>query len=689
MEVLESILLLILLVSISNIISHYLVAIPTALIEIAIGFLAAIFLNLTIELETDWFMLLFIAPLLYSDAKHFPKKDLWELRAPIFANAIWLVLLTTLIGGYFINLLVPELSLPLAFALAAVLSPTDPVAVQGIAEQVKLPKKLLNLVNGESLINDASGLITFKYALAAFITGQFSLPTATLDFASLIIISIIVGFIFSKILYGIEFILLRQGIQDVILHTILQILTPFIIFIIAEHFHGSGIIAVVVSGVMAVQQKPLYRSQLSEIQIVTNNLWDIITYLLNGVIFIILGASLPNAMRSAIVNPSISNYNLIFYVVIIWLILLFIRIFWSYGYMWLNYWRTGKLAIAKPRFYQALLTGLTGVRGAITMVMVLSLPFYLPSGDQFAERYLLIFLASGVILSSLLAAVIFLPILTKNKAKNLDTLQDTLDEIDNFTEIDARTLMTQQAITVLKNERNAENENVITELLDDLDKQIRYLYLNNKKTSNEEYHKYETKYRKIAIESEYEAVLSLAKEHNIQKRLLKSYLNMLNFKKKSHTSNLGIVIKQSLYQSKRLTKRLIAKAIFKREHDNASYQKELTLLEKKSAQHTINVLEHCKNELNKNDEHYELERNIINQIALEYQSKIARILHLEDVHSKQYNQLYRDLYLKTLDEERAVIQNLLEKGKVTPVLANQLRQTVNYNETTFLQGNID
>ena len=432
MAVLETTILLVLLVIISNIISHYLVSIPTALIEIAIGVAAAVLLNLTIELETDWFMLLFVAPLLYSDAKHFPKKELWEMRAPIFANAIWLVFLTTILGGFLINFFVAEISLPLSFALAAVLSPTDPVAVQGIAEQVKLPKRILSLISGESLINDASGLIAFKYALAAFLTGAFSIKEATTDFIYMAIVGAIIGYVLSKFMYFLEVALLRQGIQDVILHTSSQILTPFIIFIAAELVHASGVIAVVVAGVVAIQQEPLYRGQYSEIKLVTNKVWDIIIYQLNGIVFVVLGASLPMAMRSAIIDPSINNFTLIFYVIVIWLILLLIRTFWSYGYMWMSYVKSRNMVNAKPKFYTALLTGLTGVRGAITMAMVLSIPFFLPNGEIFKERYLVIFLASGVILMSLIVAVITLPFLTKKKTRLILTGDEAFMDMDEL-----------------------------------------------------------------------------------------------------------------------------------------------------------------------------------------------------------------------------------------------------------------
>lgn len=176
MDLLMSVLLLIVGLLISNIISHYLPSIPTALTQIGFGILIALlFRDISLEIETEWFLLLFVAPLLYNDGRHFPREELWRMRAPIFGNAIILVLLTTIGGGYFIHWLIPNIPLAAAFALAAILSPTDPVAVNGIAKRIRIPEKVLHLVRGESLINDASGLVAFNYAVAAVVTGYFSL----------------------------------------------------------------------------------------------------------------------------------------------------------------------------------------------------------------------------------------------------------------------------------------------------------------------------------------------------------------------------------------------------------------------------------------------------------------------------------------------------------------------------------
>ncbi|MEG0550904.1 MAG: sodium:proton antiporter [Vagococcus sp.] len=697
MAVLETTILLVLLVIVSNIISHYLVSIPTALIEIALGVIAALLLNLTIELETDWFMLLFVAPLLYADARHFPKKELWELRAPIFANAIWLVLLTTLLGGFLINYFIAEISLPLSFALAAVLSPTDPVAVQGIAEQVKLPKRLLSLISGESLINDASGLIAFKYALAAFLTGTFSLKSATTDFLYMTFVGIIVGLLLSKFLYLLENTLLRQGIQDVILHVSLQILTPFVIFIAAELVHASGVIAVVVAGVVAIQQEPVYKRQYSEIKLVSKKVWDIIIYQLNGIVFVVLGASLPFAMHSAIINPDINNWTLIGYVIIIWLILLTIRTFWSYGYMWFNYIKSRNLIDVKPKFYTAILTGLTGVRGAVTMAMVLSIPFFLLDGEIFKERYLIIFLASGVILTSLIVAVITLPFLTKKRTRLILTGdeafmdiegEDTVDDSD-LSEIEAKKLMTKKAIYALQLELDIENKTVVTDILNDLDKQLKTLYLNDTVTSNELYHDIEMTYRKVAVQNEFNAVMKLTKEHDFPKIVTKNYLQMLKYKKRAHSTNFSIIMKQSLLKTKKKTKRLLLKTFLRQNYNPQGNQQCIILLENESSKQAIQALQNCEKELNTKDPDYILRKTILHQIILEYQSKIDRLSNFQLRQQEEYQLAYQEYFLKTLDEERSVIQCMLEQGKISSDLAHQLRQSVNYNETTFLQGTFD
>ena len=313
MDLLMIILLLIGCLLISNIIGHYLPFIPTALIQIAIGvILALLFSNITLELETEWFLLLFVAPLLYNDGRNFPREELWNMKMPILGNAIILVLITTLAGGYFIHWLIPSIPLAAAFALAAILSPTDPVAVNGIAKRIQIPEKILNVVRGESLINDASGLVAFKYAVVAVVTGYFSIKEALLNFSYTFLIGGILGLVVGTILTQIRFSLRRAGIRDVIFHTLLQLLTPFIVYLVAEDvFHASGVIAVVVAGIAQALVKDKTEILLAEEQLLTENTWSIVLFILNGIVFLLLGLNIPSSMEESIENTSINNWKLI------------------------------------------------------------------------------------------------------------------------------------------------------------------------------------------------------------------------------------------------------------------------------------------------------------------------------------------------------------------------------------------
>ncbi len=252
MNLLTIILLLMLSLLISNIVSHYIPMIPTALTQVILGIMIAVISgNYSFEIGAEWFLLLFVAPLLYNDGRHFPRDELWGMRSQIFGNAIILVILTTLGCGYIINLLIPGIPIAAAFALAAILSPTDPVAVNGIAKRVRLPEKVMVLVRGESLINDASGLVTFHYAIAAVVTSYFSLKDAVFDFSYTFLVGAVSGIFLALLIIFIRFKLRKSGINDTVFHSLLQLLTPFGIFIITEDiFHASGVIAVVAAGII-------------------------------------------------------------------------------------------------------------------------------------------------------------------------------------------------------------------------------------------------------------------------------------------------------------------------------------------------------------------------------------------------------------------------------------------------------
>lgn len=704
MHVLEASILLIGLVVFSNIISHYLVSIPTALIEITVGVLVALVFNVKIDLEADWFMLLFVAPLLFNDGKKFPKNELWELRAPIFANAIWLVLLTTLLGGFFINFLIKDIPFTLAMALAAVLSPTDPVAVHGIAERVKLPKKILSLISGESLINDASGLIAFKYALAAFLTGQFSLKSATLDFFYMSIVGALIGYVLIQVFYFLRIFLVQQGIRDVVLHTTIRILAPFIIYILADEVaHTSGVIAVVTAGVLSINQPQVFRGEFSEIRLVTHKMWDILIYLLNGAVFVILGIELPFAMSETLINPETNNWLLIFYIFAIWACLLIIRVVWSYSYLWFTFLRKKTDDDEeRPQFKTALLTGLTGVRGAITMATVMSIPLHLGNGLLFEQRSLVIFLACGTVVMSLLVATIALPILTKQR-KRLELVGDDTfpnqsftntivtasdeDDAQSITEIEARKIMLARAIQALQTEESTENKMVLSDLLHEFEMRLRNLYAEqNDITTNSIYSHFEKEIKEVAINGEKNAVHQLVLSGQISEKGANSYLRFVNFKHQSLNEGLTGTLKRGWFLTQRQMHRFYFKNFVKLKEEDVLADTSLYLLERESAFGAIRAITDYKKQTDINAKCYDVQKHISNQLLSDYRNKIERIKHISTQSRKDYKQNLQEFYLKALDVERTAIQELYENGQITLSLANHLRQSVNYYESSLLQG---
>ncbi len=699
LPILEGAIILFVLVVISNIISHYIVSIPTALIQIALGLVVAVVFGTQIELESSWFMLLFVAPLLYNDGRHYPKRDLWNLRIPIFGNSILLVFLTTLIGGYIMYFVTGgKMPLAAAFALAAILSPTDPVAVNGIAEQVKLPTGVLRLVRGESLVNDASGLIAFKYAIAATVTGVFSLKAATLDFFYMAIVGCILGVILELLIFALKEWLSMQGIKDVVLHTLIQILTPFIIYIIVEEmFHASGVIAVVAAGVVANSKRTVTENRMAEVRIVTERTWDVIIYLLNGMMFLILGIELPFAMSTALENKSMSNYLLFGYVLLLWLVILISRIVWTYSYMWFGFSFGKNKSEVKPNFKIALMSGLTGVRGAVTMAGILSVPYLLDSGVAFPQRSVMLFVASGVIVATLIAATIALPLLTNSK-RRFETSGDELIDFpetsvlddpkeDELKEAQARIRIMQIAIRTIEQESRPENRMASYDLIHEYNHMIRRLQMEyNSKESIMKFLKEEVDIRLMAFNAEVEKVKELKESGEVEKAVADQYLtvlarrrNALNSDWSSRFNRLWIFARRFYRKNFKMLMSLGKKEAYQKE-----YHKRLEL-EKEAAKSAIQVLSRfMKKERKKADK---VNKTIAYHLIVEYRNKIERIKRYGEDYAEEYDQQLQELRLKALNAERTDIQKMFEHGDISRELAIQLRRFVNYTESSVIDIN--
>lgn len=390
------------------------VSLPLPLVQIALGAGVAAVTGHGVTLDPDIFFLLFLPPLLFLDGWRIPKDGLFRDRAVILEMAFGLVLFTVVIAGFLIHWMIPAMPLPLAFALAAILSPTDPVAVSSITARVPIPKRLMHILEGESLLNDATGLVCFRFALATLLTGSFSLASASLTFIWLALAGIAAGAGFTFAVSLAQRWLARHIGEEAGSPILINLLIPFGAYLLAEQLHASGILAAVAAGI-TMSYVELSGRALAATRVQRAAVWDMIQFALNGGMFVLLGEQLPDILQGARASIAqsghLSAWWLLAYALAITLGLMLLRLFWVWTSLRLNLWlarRRGE-ATDRPRWRLLLATTLAGVRGAITLAGVLTLPFFMADGMPLPARELAVFLATAVILLSLVLASIGLP----------------------------------------------------------------------------------------------------------------------------------------------------------------------------------------------------------------------------------------------------------------------------------------
>ncbi len=668
-----TVILLLVCLVISNIISHYVSFIPTALTQIALGIVVAlVYREFHLEIETEWFLLLFVAPLLYNDGRHFPRDELWKMRAPIFGNAIILVLLTTIGGGYFIHWMIPGIPLAAAFALAAILSPTDPVAVNGIAKRIHLPAKVLNLVRGESLINDASGLVAFNYAVAAVVTGYFSLREAVFDFTYMFIAGAVLGLVLSLLMTWLRYTLRRKGINDVTLHSLLQLLTPFLIFIVTEEMlHASGVIAVVLGGIVHSLLRERAEPMQAEEQVLTENVWSTVLFILNGAVFLLLGLIIPPSIRSTVENPNIHNTLAIEYVLAIGAVILAIRFVWSFFFSYYEYRMKGKEDAAKPTVIMTLIVSLTGVRGAVTMAGVLSIPLFIEGGALFPERSLIIFLAAGVIMFTLLAATVFLPLLSKGEtaARDSSIYMDTNE---------AKSKLLLAALMKIRSEINDDNETAAYQLMDEYKKVFKQVHIglnSREEGGGSGFMKQIMDVRLMALKAERKYIQEAMARGEMDEQLFERFESVLELREEALSRDVGSRFKFLVGSVWRHWRRSTGNNRRNRGKERTAIRQMGKVIQLKASQAALERLEAYADGNEK--------ENIAYAVILDYKQMIDRLKG-----SEQFNETIEaqkeELRIRVIDVERAEIRRLFEDGEITGEQAKDLRRMINSIESATL-----
>jgi Na+/H+ antiporter len=373
----------------------------------------------TITIDPDLVFFIFLPPLLYEAAWQTSWKEFWKWRRVIMSFAFPIVILTSTVVAVVSQALIPGFSWALGFLLGGIVSPPDAISATTIMRTVRVPKQIVSIAEGESLLNDASSLIVFRFALAAVLTGQFALQEAATSFVLVVVMGILIGLAIGLVVYAIHRFLPTTASIDIVL----SFVTPYCLYYVAEEFHYSGVLAVVSGGLLLSHKRQTMLTHLSRIQ--GANVWSTVGFVLNGLVFLLIGLELP-----AIVTQlnTISIGTAISYGLIISLALIVTRLLCTLGASLFTRFMSRFITVAQanPGWKAPVILGWAGMRGVVSLAAALSIPVLIDSSHPFPKRDLILFITFVVILVTLVFQGFTLPWLIRKIA--IDDAPDSLSE---------------------------------------------------------------------------------------------------------------------------------------------------------------------------------------------------------------------------------------------------------------------
>ena len=442
MAVFELILCIIAAVVLSSFISRFIPKVSTPLVQIALGAVASqlpFFPN--VDLDPELFMVLFIAPLLYLEAHEIDKSELLRSMKLSLSLAIGLAIATMAAVGFTLHAIWPAIPLAAALALGAALGPTDAVAVSSLGKEAALTTRQMGVLKGESLFNDASGIVGFQFAIAAAITGEFKVGEAAGEFVVSFIGGALFGLAVGLVANWLFETIRSLGWETTTTRILMELFLPFLLYLSAEEIaHVSGILAVVASGLFVRFDRTGIGPNVARTNIVSNSVWGVLSFTLNGAVFILLGMLLPGAMGTSWDDPGVSNLKLILVILAVSAIVIAMRFVWVSTMLRLaRDVNTGRRRrMTGERWRSAAVMTFGGAKGTITLSLMFTIPYALSNGRWFPMRDELIFVASGVIIVTLLLANFLLPLIAPNRGGDvsremneitIEVLRRTIEEL--------------------------------------------------------------------------------------------------------------------------------------------------------------------------------------------------------------------------------------------------------------------
>ena len=473
-----------------------------------------------IDIDPQLIFLLFLPPLLYDAAWQISWKDFWKWRRVIASFAFPIVIITSAVIAVISNQLIPGFTIALGFLLGGIISPPDAVSATSILKEVKVTKRASAIIEGESLLNDASSLIVYRFALAAVLTGTFSAGDASLKFLEVVVMGIATGLIVGLVFYALH----RWMPTTASIDTVLTFIEPYIMYIIAEHFHYSGVLAVVTGGLYLSNRSHVILNHVSRLQSV--NVWQTIGFLFNGFVFLLIGLEFTTVIKAVGNNVADAvKYGLIISAAVI-VIRLLSTLGASVFTMFIS--RFIKTADSRPGWRGPLVFGWAGMRGVVSLAAALSIPLVLKNGQPFPQRALIIFITFVVILVTLVFQGLTLPwVIRRFGEPERDYLISEHEQ-----EAMVKTEMKNVALALLEKEYKDDviSNVLLKELKTRLANELAYVDSRHER-SDEEAHLNKTKFHKAfkhVIEVQRHKLQELIRKPEFEEEVIKKYVSQLD-----------------------------------------------------------------------------------------------------------------------------------------------------------------
>jgi Na+/H+ antiporter len=377
-----------------------------------------------ISVDPDIVFLIFLPPLLFEAAWYTSWNNFWKWKRSILSLGFGLTFVTSLAIAYFSVSIIPGFTLALGFLLGGIISPPDAVAAASVLKGMKMPKRGLTILEGESLVNDAASLTVFRFALATILTGQFVFQKAASDFVVLSLMGVVVGVAIGHILYFV----LRYLAKSSSITTPITLIAPYLMYLVAEEFHWSGVLAVVSGGLFLSFRSNDYLNYHTRIQ--TKEVWETVGFLLNGFVFILIGLELPVIVESL---GGYSKWEAIEYALMICLIVIILRVIMVYLSAFIPRLLSSRVRAREksPGLKLPFILGWAGMRGVVSLASALAIPLTLENGQEFPHRNLILFITFVVILVTLVFQGLTLPIFLRIlKVEEVDDFQPVEEQVE-------------------------------------------------------------------------------------------------------------------------------------------------------------------------------------------------------------------------------------------------------------------